>query len=40
MSERGSNPRYPTFQAGNFNHFTRAPALKEAEEEDEEGQVI
>ena len=27
MPERGSNPRSPTFQAGSFNHCTRAPAL-------------
>ena len=27
MAERGSNPRSPTFQVGNFNHCTRAPAL-------------
>ena len=26
MPERGLNPRPPTFQAGSFNHCTRAPA--------------
>ena len=26
MPERSSNPRSPTFQAGSFNHYIRAPA--------------
>ena len=27
MPEWASSPRYPTLQAGSFNHCTRAPAL-------------
>ena len=27
MSERGTNLRSLTFQAGNFDHYTRVPAL-------------